>query len=77
MTNDRKTREDIARQVQCLQMAYAHAGKTGEVKLVRDGRRWSLYFDGYTITSGSNTANELWTLLLDMRRAVEILDARS
>jgi uncharacterized protein YxeA len=81
---ERKNREDVDRQVEMLAKAYRNAGKNAVVNLfVEDATKRNRYnarltVDGYTVTEWVHVQTvDLWISLLDMRRAVEALDARS
>lgn len=80
---ERKNREDIDRQVEMLAKAYRNAGKACEVALhvedssTRGRAYYRLTVDGFEVTSwGHAKTVDVWLAIFDMRRAVEMLDAR-
>lgn len=80
---EKKNREDIDRQLEMLARAYRNAGKAIEVALhvdessTRGYAHYRLTVDGFEVTSwGHAKTADVWLAIFDMRRAVEVLDAR-
>lgn len=80
---ERRNREDIDRQVEMLAKAYRNAGKACEVALhfeqssTRGYGYYRLLVDGFEVTSwGHAKTVDVWHAILDMRRAVEMMDQR-
>ena len=80
---EQKNQEDIERQVEALRKAYANAGReltlTLEVEesTKRGHKHYRLLADGYVVTDWHMARSaDVWIAILDMRRAVEVLDKR-
>jgi hypothetical protein len=80
---EKRNREDVDRQLEMLARAYRNAGKPCDVTLhfeqssTRGYGHYRLTVDGFEVTSwGRAKTVDVWLSLFDMRRAVEVLDAR-
>lgn len=78
---EKKNREDIDRQLEMLAQAYRNAGKAANVALfvdessTRGYAHYRLTVNGFEVTSWVHVKTaDVWLALIDMRRAVEMLE---